>query len=546
MKSPTLAICALILVQGAHAQPSAAVFAPGVVSTSAHEGPFAFTPDGKTLYFVRLAAGMLRPGLFVSHQQAGRWGEPKQIAFPEGASAAPFSLSPDGAKIYCTHSPDSQNRSRLWVADRDAETWKNARPLGGALAKWDGDQASPSVTSDGTLYFTSNRPGGSGGWDIYRSALRNGEYREPELMGGGRNRRISTAHDEAGVAAARDGSFLVFSSKGARNGFGASDLYIVDLSAEGWSAWVWNLGPLVNSPVEELDPSLSPDNKHLYFSRAGDIYEIDLDAVRRPPAESAVWKTRTEVPLPRNWPQAVVANGRIYVYGGLTGGFATGRPERWVHEVDVYDPANSTWSSLPPAPDGWKQATLASMDNRLFLFRRGGPGVAEYRPGSNRWEIKAPASDFALPEGWPSQTRTVVLGRKAYTYFAVDDSTRTFTYFVEYDFETGKWTPKAAMPSPAPQLVVFDGRIYGFGDDVSVYDPQADKWTIVAPIAMPRLEAAVVAYKDEIWVIGGHGLRAEGVDGDISPTVVRYNPRLNTWSPGPAYRTIALRAPQSP
>ncbi len=65
------------------------------------------------------------------------------------------------------------------------------------------------------------------------------------------------------------------------------------------------------------------------------------------------------------------------------------------------------------------------------------------------------------------------------------------------------------MPSPAPQLVVFGGRIYAFGDDVSVYDPTTDKWTIVARIEMPRFESAVVAYRDEIWLIGGHGVRGD-------------------------------------
>jgi Tol biopolymer transport system component len=129
MNSFALPVLALVLTQGANAQPAAAVFAPGIVSTSAHEGPFALAPDGKTVYFIRFAAGMLSPAFFVSHERGGRWNEPGQIALPEGAGTAPFSLSPDGAKLYYTHTPDSRNRSRLWVADRDGDSWKNARPL---------------------------------------------------------------------------------------------------------------------------------------------------------------------------------------------------------------------------------------------------------------------------------------------------------------------------------------------------------------------------------------------------------------------------------
>ncbi len=486
------------------------------------------------MLFTRFAAGMSSPGFFVSHLREGHWDEPKQATLPDGASPAPFSISPDGERLYFTHLPDSTRRSRLWVAERDGEGWKNARPLGGALEKWDGDQASPSVTSDGTLYFTSNRQQGSGGWDIYRSILRNGEYQEPELVGGWKYRRISTLREETSVTVAPDGSFLVFSSTGAPNGFGASDLYIVELSIpEGWSAWPWNLGPLVNSPADEVDPRLSADGKRLYFHRSGDIYEIDLESLRRPPAESTVWKRRAEMPTPREWPQLAVSNGRIHVYGGLTGGLGTGKPHAWTNQVDVFDPITNSWSTLPAAPDEWKQATLVSMDNRLFLFRRGGPGVAEYRPESKQWVIRTPASPFVLGEAWPFQTRTVVLGRKAYTMFSAG-GLRPFSYFVEYDFDTGAWTPKQSMPSPAPQLVVFAGRIYAFGDDLSVYDPMADKWATLARIEMPRFESAVVAYRDEIWLIGGHGVRGDDLDGDISPTVVRFDPRHNTWSRGPA------------
>lgn len=52
---------------------------------------------------------------------------------------------------------------------------------------------------------------------------------------------------------------------------------------------------------------------------------------------------------------------------------------------------------------------------------------------------------------------------------------------------------------------------------------------------MPRWESAVASFGDEIWLIGGHGLRSdEHMDGDISPTVMRYLPQRNQWQPGPS------------
>jgi WD40-like Beta Propeller Repeat/Kelch motif len=336
------------------------------------------------------------------------------------------------------------------------------------------------------------------------------------------------------LAAAPDGSFLVFSSAGAPNSLGASDLYFAQLMApEWWSAWPWNLGLPVNSREDEVDPSLSADGKRLYFCRSGDIYEIDLVSARQPPAESAAWKSRGDMPTPREWPQAVVANGRIVVYGGMSGGFATGKPHGWNNQVEVYDPATVSWSALAPAPEGWKQASLVVVEDRLVLFRRGGPGVAEYIPASKRWEVIRNAMSFTIGEASPFQTRTVVLGRKAYTMFA-GGQVRDISYLVEYNFDTDVWTPRKSMPFKTAQLVAFEDRLYAFADAVSVYEPRTDQWTVVARMDMPRAEAALVVHNGEVWLIGGHGVRADGVDGDICPTVARFNPQRNAWSRGPA------------
>ncbi len=512
----------------------AAVFAPKIVSTPAHEGPFAFTPDGRTIYFTRLAAGMSSPGFFTSSLEDGRWTEPKPAAFPAGAAPGPFSISPDGARLYFTHLPDSRRRSRLWVAERNGKKWENARPLGGAFEKWDADQTSPSVTSDGTLYFVSNQQSRGEGWDIYRSVLKDGQYAEPEVLSGRRYGRISTIHNEASVTVAADGRFLVFSSTRAPNGLGGADLYLAELPGnERTGAWAWNLGPLVNTDADEMDPRLSADGKRLYFNRSGDIYEVDLETVRRAPADSVAWRRRTDMPTPREWPQLAELNGLIYVYGGLD----PTKKRQWAHKVDVYDPAADSWSTLGPGPEGWKQGTLVAFDDRLFLFRRGGPGVAEYRPESKQWEVKAAPGGFQLGEAWPFRTRTVVMGRKAYTMYGSGDI-REFTYLAEYDFDTGAWTARRSMPFPAPQLVAFEGRIYAYsgGQDpihTSVYDPTRDEWTEAARMDMPRWESAVTAFGDEVWLIGGHGIR-DPMDGDITPTVMRFDPRRNTWSAGPS------------
>jgi hypothetical protein len=227
----------------------------------------------------------------------------------------------------------------------------------------------------------------------------------------------------------------------------------------------------------------------------------------------------------RQWPQAAVVKGRIYVYGGLG-------TKGWVHEMDVYDPETDSWSAMGPGPEGWKEATLVSLDERLFLIRRGGPGVAEYRPDSKGWEVRPAVSEFAVREGRPWQTRTVVAGRKAYTSFSTGEF-RDFFYWAEYDLDTGAWTPRRSMPPVSAQLAAVGGRIYAFGERVVVYDPARDQWTDAGGVEIPRFEAALVTIGSEIWLIGGHGTRDDGILGDVTPDIVRFDPQRNQWREGP-------------
>jgi len=536
-----LLLFVLVSPLNARAQETPSLFAPGTISTSAHEGPFAFTPDGRTVYFVRYAASMARPGFFISRLEDGRWSDPQPAAMPDGIAPGPLCFSPDARRLFFTHLPDSANRSRLWVADRVGGGWDTPRPVGGALEEWDGDQLSPSVTSDATLYFVSNRNRDSGGWDVYRSVLRDGVYQEPELIGARRFRGVSTVHPETSVTVALDGSFLVFSTVGAPNGLGGSDLYLAALPAsERERTRVTNLGRLVNGRGDEIDPRLSADGRRLYFGRSGDIYEVDFEQLRRPATESAAWQTLTTLPVPRNRPRAVAADGRIYVYGGVQQESPGASISR--NRVDVFDPAANSWSALPPAPAEFDAADLIAMDDRLFLFRAcpgERAGVAEYEAASGQWRVRSEASASARQAGGcRTESRTVLLGRKAFTVFRAN-GLRPFNAVAEYDLETGAWTPKKSMPEPAWHFAALGGLIYAFGAGeearrVLAYDPVTDRWTDVALMPMAVWAAAVVPFRDEIWLIGGHGQRSlEPVGGEPTASVVRFDPTRRTWSDGP-------------
>jgi Tol biopolymer transport system component len=117
------------------------------------------------------------------------------------------------------------------------------------------------VASDGTLYFASDRDGGYGGPDIYRSRLVDGRYSTPENIGP----VINSAYSESNVFVAPDESYVIFSGSGRPDSRGGADLYIADRGSTG--QWT-NPRPLkyVNSEWDDYAPTVSPDGRLLYFT----------------------------------------------------------------------------------------------------------------------------------------------------------------------------------------------------------------------------------------------------------------------------------------
>ncbi|MFY0594254.1 OmpA family protein [Roseivirga sp.] len=139
----------------------------------------------------------------------------------------------------------------------------------------------PTMTEDETtLYFASNRPGGNGGVDIYKSTFDNGTWGEPENLGS----EINTPGDEMFPHIHK--GVLYFSSNG-HYGMGGLDVYQYDLNDT--AAFVKNMGIPVNSPKDDFGLIISKDDTTGYFTsnRPGgigndDIYQIEINIPKRP------------------------------------------------------------------------------------------------------------------------------------------------------------------------------------------------------------------------------------------------------------------------
>ena len=275
-----------------------ALFAEGIVSTGEYESHPAFTPDGRTLYFVKSTPQFTDWKIYVSEFKEGRWSAPKFAPFSgKHRDADPFITSDGKQLFFISDRPTDDNPKPdmdIWVMDRTSEqSWAEPHNIGNPV-NTTGNEWFPRLTTNGTLYFGSDRPGGQGKTDLYRASRVAGKYSAPENLGP----IINTAADEYEACIAPDESFLVFMASGRADSLGSGDLYISYYKDNQWSP-PRNLGPKINRRGLEISPYLSPDGKYFFFSSArraeniptgskrpdqprnglGDIYQMDLSTL---------------------------------------------------------------------------------------------------------------------------------------------------------------------------------------------------------------------------------------------------------------------------
>lgn len=131
----------------------------------------------------------------------------------------------------------------------------------------------PALTSDAqTLYFASDKPGGFGGVDLYKSIRdKSGNWAAPENLGP----TVNTTGDEMFPFVSNDG-VLYFASNG-HTGLGGLDVFSSTSSKSGWST-PENLGYPINTNNDDFGYIIDKDNKNGYFvsNRPGGMGDDDI------------------------------------------------------------------------------------------------------------------------------------------------------------------------------------------------------------------------------------------------------------------------------
>ena len=131
---------------------------------------------------------------------------------------------------------------------------------------WADKKGSVSFTPDlQTLYFAADFPEqGYGRYDIYKSIKVGNHWSAPKNLG----HNINTDYWDSAPSIAPDGKALYFSSN-RPGGWGGIDLYVALKNEKGGWEEAINLGPQINTSGDEQTPFIHADNNSLYFSSTG-------------------------------------------------------------------------------------------------------------------------------------------------------------------------------------------------------------------------------------------------------------------------------------
>ncbi|HEY6914209.1 MAG TPA: OmpA family protein [Paludibacter sp.] len=220
----------------------------------------------KTMLKNNTITGLPSNNMFMTRKDAGgKWEKPNilgeevnTIENDEGACSFSF----DGKVMYFTKARqvvDSEVGTEIFSSNRAGGTWSAPKKIK-IFADTTVSVAHPAIAPDGqTLYFVSDAKNGQGGKDIWKATVDNGECKFIENLGP----EINTPGDEMFPTMRADGT-LYFSLNGIP-GYGGLDVFKATPQKEG--GWiVENIGEPINSSADDFGMTFAGSSEKGFFS----------------------------------------------------------------------------------------------------------------------------------------------------------------------------------------------------------------------------------------------------------------------------------------
>ncbi len=260
------------------------------------------SPDGKTLYFSRqnhpenMGGTQDKEDIWFSElDSAGRWQLARNLGNDFNNNGPNIlntiqSVTPDGKSAIMLLGNKYLNNGRMLagvsISSYVGGVWGKPQALNIINDYNYSEKANYFLTDNRqTLLMSVEREDTQGDRDLYVAFMKaDSSWSEPLNLGD----LINTAGEESAPFLASDDKTLYYSSNGF-SGYGGNDIFVTHRLDDTWTKWSEpeNLGPEINSPLEDLFFNIPASSEYAYYSRGvsdtnTDIFRVKLPIIKTP------------------------------------------------------------------------------------------------------------------------------------------------------------------------------------------------------------------------------------------------------------------------
>jgi len=218
-----------------------------------------FTENGRLIFFVREDTIKDKLFFYQAERKGGKWINEQRLSFSGMHNDMGGRLSPDGLTLYFTSDrPGGSTREKdewnIWKSERTGDAWSQPKPIGEINNK--GNECCPLPMQNGDVIFSGDAANG----DDWQMLVWDGkEVKTVEALTYASGWQWPSSFDSKT-------KMMLFNSMKRPDTKGKDDIYVSFLNNGQWSTPA-NIGAPVNTDVYEDGAILTPDGRYLIFNQ---------------------------------------------------------------------------------------------------------------------------------------------------------------------------------------------------------------------------------------------------------------------------------------